>query len=168
MPRTNPECLAMQLDRYTVKSQEALERAQRLARDHGHQELEPEHLLAALLQDPEGTVAAVLSKLGVPRERLIDDAESALKQLPRVQGGSLYLGERLRSVLERAEEAATRLKDEYISVEHLLLSLADRASPGAAQRLLEKAGVTPEALLKALATVRGGQRVTDASPEDKY
>jgi ATP-dependent Clp protease ATP-binding subunit ClpB len=158
----------MQLDRYTVKSQEALERAQRLAREHDHQELEPEHLLAALLQEAEGTVAAVLSKLGVPRERLVSEVEVALKQLPRVHGGSLYLGERLRTVLERAEEAATRLKDEYVSVEHLLMSLADRTGPGAAQRILEKAGVTSDALLKALATVRGGQRVTDATPEDKY
>ncbi len=158
----------MQLDRYTVKSQEALERTQRLAREHGHQELAPEHLLLALLQDTEGTVAAVLSKLGIQRQELLAQAEPVIGRLPRVEGGSMYIGERLRQVLERAEDAATRLKDDYISVEHLLMALAAPETPGDAQRLLEKAGLTSEALLKALSQVRGGQRVTDASPEDKY
>jgi ATP-dependent Clp protease ATP-binding subunit ClpB len=158
----------MQLERYTVKSQEALERAQRIARDHGHQELAPEHLLAALLEDAEGTVAAVLSKLGVARESLIEEERLALEGLPRVQGGSMYMSPGLRAVLDEAESAAARLKDEYISVEHLLVALAGHSNPGPSRALLEKAGVSAEALLKALATVRGGQRVTDASPEDKY
>ena len=158
----------MKFDRYTVKSQEALEHAQRLAREHGHQELQPEHLLAALLADPEGTVAATLGKLGVPIERLQREAAQALEGLPRVQGGSMYIGERLRDTFERAEDAATRLKDEYVSVEHLLMALAAPESAGAAYEVLARAGVTSEALLKALAQVRGGQRVTDASPEDKY
>jgi ATP-dependent Clp protease ATP-binding subunit ClpB len=158
----------MNLERYTVKSQEALERAQRLARDRSHQELQPEHLLAALLEDREGTVAAVLSKLGVARDPLLAQATEALERLPRVSGGaSLYLGAGLRAVLDRAEDAATKLKDEYVSVEHLLLALASDAH-GPSRALLQRAGVVDEALLKALATVRGGQRVTDASPEDKY
>ncbi|HTM58166.1 MAG TPA: ATP-dependent chaperone ClpB [Candidatus Udaeobacter sp.] len=158
----------MRLDRFTVKSQEALERAQRLARDHGQQELTPEHLLAALATEPEGTVAAVLEKLGVPREGIARESEAALARLPRVSGGSLYLGDALREALERAEAAAERLKDEYVSVEHLLMGLADPAGAGAAQQILTRAGVTPEALLKSLQQVRGGQRVTDATPEDKY
>src|SRR5206468_7545545 len=111
MPRTNPECLDMQLDRYTVKSQEAMERAQRLAREHGHQELNHEHLLVALLQETDGTVAALLSKLGAARESLLARAEEEMARLPRVQGGSMYLGERLRKVLDHAEATATRLKD---------------------------------------------------------
>ena len=158
----------MRLDRYTVKSQEALERAQRIARAHQHQELKPEHLLAALLEDAEGTVAAVLQKLGAPRERVAADAEAAMNAMPRVQGGSMYLSEALRSALERAEAAAERLKDEYVSVEHLLMSLADPAHPNGAQQALAKVGVTPDALLKALQQVRGGQRVTDDAPEEKY
>jgi ATP-dependent Clp protease ATP-binding subunit ClpB len=163
----------MRPDRYTVKSQEALEHAQRLARERSHQELQPEHLLAALLQPPEGTVAAVLEKLGVPREPLLEQVTLALDRLPRVQGGSMYVGESLRRLLEDAEQAADRLKDDYVSVEHLLMALAapeSRAAGGAgdAQRLLEKAGVTPDALLRALVQVRGGQRVTDDTPEDKY
>jgi ATP-dependent Clp protease ATP-binding subunit ClpB len=164
----------MKLDRYTIKSQEALERAQRLASERRHQELQPEHLLASLLEDAEGTVAAVLEKLGVPREPLIQTVTLAMDRLPRVGGagaegpGSLFVGDALRRVLEGAEKAAERLKDEFISVEHLLLALADPEHPGEAQRVLAKAGITAEGLLRALAQVRGGQRVTDASPEDKY
>src|SRR6266568_3731577 len=158
----------MQLDRYTVKSQEALERAQRTAREGGHPELLPEHLLAALLAEPEGTVASVLQKLGVSRDKLIAATSQALSRLPRVQGGTLALSDALRTVLETAEAEAARLKDEYVSVEHLLLALAAPRGSDPASRLLAEAGVTAEALLKALATVRGGQRVTDAEPEDKY
>ena len=160
----------MRLDRYTVRSQESLELAQKLARDSSHPELAPEHLLAALLSDAGGTISAVLEKLGVSREALAADAEKALARLPRVQGGSLALGEPLRAALERAEAAADRLKDEYVSVEHLLIALAESAegaSAAAVPTLLAKAGVTPDALLKALQQVRGGQRVTDANPEDK-
>jgi ATP-dependent Clp protease ATP-binding subunit ClpB len=158
----------MRLDHFTVKSQEALEHAQRLARDGGQQELTPEHLLLALLEDAEGISVALLEKLGVSRDGLAQEMRQALDRQPRVQGGSLYLGETLRQVLERAEAEAGRLKDEYVSVEHLLLSLASPETPTDAQRALARAGVTPEAVLKALTQVRGGQRVTDANPEDKY
>jgi ATP-dependent Clp protease ATP-binding subunit ClpB len=159
----------VQLDRYTVKSQEALERMQRVAREHSHQELQPEHLLAALLDEREGTVGAVLSKLGVSRDTLAAEAEQALARLPRVSGGaSPYLSPTLVAVFDRAENEAAKLKDEYVSVEHLLLALASDANTGPSRGVLQHAGITEDALLKALATVRGGQRVTDASPEDKY
>ena len=158
----------MDLDRFTVKSREALERAQRIARDRSHQELRPEHLLAALLDERAGTVAAVLQKLGVNTAALAKASEAALAGLPRVQGGAAYLGQDLRAVLDGAEDHAARLKDEFVSVEHMLMALADPAHAHAAQRTLTSAGVTADALLKALANVRGGQRVTDDSPEDKY
>jgi len=158
----------MQPDRYTVKSQEAIDRAQRLGRDHGHQELAPEHLLVALLEDAEGTGAALLQKLGVPRERLLQQATLGMERLPRVSGGSMFLGDRLRGVIERAETTAARLQDEFVSVEHLLGALAESATGGEALRVLEQAGVTPDAVLKGLQQVRGGQRVTDQNPEDKY
>ena len=158
----------MNPERFTIKSQEALERAQRLASERSHQELRPEHLLAALLEDAGGTVIAVLEKLGVQREPLAKANTLAMDRLPRVQGGSMHLGDALRLALERAEQAAERLKDEFVSVEHLLLALADPEHPSDVQRALAKAGVTPEGVLRALAQVRGGQRVTDASPEDKY
>ena len=162
----------MKSDRYTVKSQEALELTQRLGRERGHQELQAVHLLASLLQEPGGTVAAVLEKLGVPRQPLLDRATEALDRLPKVQGGSMFMGESLRRVLDAAEAAADRLKDDYVSVEHLLMALAapepGSAAHASAQRLLEAAGVTPDALLRALAQVRGGQRVADENPEDKF
>ncbi|MCC6652283.1 MAG: ATP-dependent chaperone ClpB [Candidatus Eisenbacteria bacterium] len=158
----------MNIDRFTVKSREALERAQRIARDRAHQELQPEHLLAALLQEEGGTTLAVLQKLGVQPSSLDSATDAALARLPRVQGGQAYLGDALRSTLDRAESQAERLKDEFVSVEHLLLAMTDPSQPTGVQRLLARAGVTEEALLKALATVRGGQRVTDDSPEDKY
>jgi ATP-dependent Clp protease ATP-binding subunit ClpB len=158
----------MNIDRYTVRSREALERAQRIARDRSHQELRPEHLLAALLADEGGTVSAVLQKLGVAPATLGKAGEAALASLPRVQGGSPFLGQELRSVLDRAEDQATRLKDEFVSVEHLLIALTDPAHANGAQRALAQAGVSGDALLQALANVRGGQRVTDENPEDKY
>ena len=140
----------MNLEHYTQKSREAVDRAQRIAREHGHQELRPEHLLAALLAEEGGTVQAVLAKLGVARPALVAHAEEALRALPRVQGGTLWLGEALRSVFERAEAESERLKDEFTSVEHLLFALADAAHPGGAQRALARAGVTQEALFKAV------------------
>jgi len=158
----------MRFDRYTVKSQEAIESAQRLGSERGHQELAPEHLLAALVADREGIVPAILEKLGVTPDAVAGDLERALDARPRVQGGSLYVGDELRQVLERAEREAERLKDEYVSVEHLLLALASPDVPNGAQRVLARHRVAPEAILKAMATVRGEQRVTDPNPEDKY
>src|SRR5262249_33161436 len=148
--------------------QEAIESAQRLASERGHQELSPEHLLAALVADREGIIPAILEKLGVAPEAVAADVERALDARPRVQGGSLYVGDELRQVFERAEREAERLKDEYVSVEHLLLSLSSPESPNGAQRVLARHGVVPEAVLKAMAAVRGEQRVTDSNPEDKY
>ena len=104
----------MRLDRFTIKSQEALERAQRLAAERRHQELRPEHLLAAQLEDADGTVAAVLEKLGVPREPLANSITLAMGRLPRVQGGSPYVGEALRAALEAGEKAAEKLSDEFV------------------------------------------------------
>ncbi|MGH7731602.1 MAG: ATP-dependent chaperone ClpB [Candidatus Eiseniibacteriota bacterium] len=158
----------MKLDRFTIKSQEALERAQRLASERSHQEPRPEHLLAALLEDDGGTIAAVLEKLGVERETLARANTLALDRLPRVHGGSMHVGDALRLVLERAETVAGKLKDEFVSVEHLLLALSDPERPTDAQRALAKAGVTPDGVTRALVQVRGGQRVTDAQPEDRY
>ncbi|MEO5618554.1 MAG: ATP-dependent chaperone ClpB [Candidatus Eisenbacteria bacterium] len=157
----------MNLERFTVKSQEALEGAQRLAREGGHPELTPVHLLAALLAESEGPVAAVLEKLGARREALAGETTGALDRLPHVSGGALHASAALVSALERAETIAQALKDEFVSVEHLLLALAD-AESGESGRLLAKHGVTADAIRKALVSVRGGQRVTDQNPEDKY
>jgi ATP-dependent Clp protease ATP-binding subunit ClpB len=159
----------MRLDKFTIKAQEALQAAQSLADQRGHQTLEPEHLLLALLQQREGVVSPVLGKLGARVETLQPQLEAEIAKMPQVRGGGSgqYLGERLRQALERAQREAERLKDEYVSTEHLLVAIAQERDGGAA-RVLAAAGVTPDALYRALVDVRGNQRVTDPNPEDKY
>jgi ATP-dependent Clp protease ATP-binding subunit ClpB len=158
----------MRLDKLTIKAQEAIQTAQSLADQHEHQAVEPEHLLAALLQQREGVVTPILAKLGVRAGAVQQQVEAELARVPKVRGGGgQYLGERLKSALDRAQREAERLKDEYVSTEHLLIGIAhDR--DGAAGRALTAAGITPDAIYKALVDVRGTQRVTDVNPEDKY
>jgi ATP-dependent Clp protease ATP-binding subunit ClpB len=158
----------MRFDRFTVKAQEAVQAAQSLADQHSHQVIEPEHLLLALLQQQEGVVGPLLGKLGARVEPIARQIESELGRLPKVKGGGKqYASERLEGVLNRAWEEAQRLKDEYCSTEHLLIAIAQEKA-GAAARILAAAGVTPEAVYRALVDVRGSQRVTDANPEEKY
>ncbi len=157
----------MRWDRFTVMSQEAFQSAQRKAESLGHPELRPEHLLAAFLEQEENVVGAVLSKIGVDRERLRADLERELGRMPRAQGGEAVLSSALRGVMERAAKEAEALHDEYVSTEHLLLALLkEEGSPAAA--LLKRYGVTADAFLQALAAVRGSQRVTDPEPEGKF
>jgi len=159
---------SFRFDKLTVKAQEAVQAAQSLAERDGHQQLEPEHLLVALLDQPEGVVPAVLAKLGARPEAMRREAEAALRRLPRVTGGSgQYLSPRLKAVLDAAWTEAERLRDEYCSTEHLLVALAQEKD-GAAARILRQAGATPDALYRALVEVRGSQRVTDPNPEEKY
>ena len=158
----------MRFDRFTVKAQEAVQAAQSLADQHSHQVIEPEHLLLALLQQQEAVVGPLLGKLGARPEAVARQVESELDRLPKVRGGGKqYASERLEGVLNRAWEEAQRLKDEYCSTEHLLIAIAQEKG-GAAGRILGAAGVTPEAIYRALVDVRGSQRVTDANPEEKY
>jgi ATP-dependent Clp protease ATP-binding subunit ClpB len=160
--------MAMQFDRLTEKAQEALGRAQALAREHNHSQVEAEHLLLALLEPPDGIPAAVLGRLGVSPATLRTALEQYLAQQPKVYGAEeVYPSGTLRRALEAAQAEAGRLKDEYVSTEHLLLGLlADRAT--AAGRVLAQAGVDREKVYGALQAIRGGQRVTDQSPETKY
>jgi ATP-dependent Clp protease ATP-binding subunit ClpB len=159
----------MRLDKFTVKAQEAIQAAQSLADQHEHQALEPEHMLAALLQQREGVVAPILGKLGARADAVQQTIEAELARMPKVRGGGggPYLGERLRAVLERAQREAERLKDDYVSTEHLLIGIAQDRD-GAAGRALAAAGVTADGIYRALVDVRGTQRVTDPNPEDKY
>ncbi|HEU4370512.1 MAG TPA: ATP-dependent chaperone ClpB [Methylomirabilota bacterium] len=158
----------MRMDKLTVKAQEAIQAAQSLADQHDHQAVEPEHVLAALLQQREGVVGPLLAKLGARAEAVQRELEAELARTPKVRGGSgQYVGERLRAAFERAQREAERLKDEYVSTEHLLIAIAQDRD-GAAGRALAAAGVTPDAIYRALVDVRGTQRVTDPNPEDKY
>ena len=158
----------MRLDKFTVKAQEALQAAQSLADGQSHQALEPEHVLAALVEQREGIVGPLLAKLGARTEAIQQALRAELAKLPAVGGGAgQYLGERTRKALERAQAEALRLKDDYVSTEHLLVALAQDGD-GAAGRILAQHGATPDAIYKALVEVRGSQRVTDPHPEDKY
>jgi ATP-dependent Clp protease ATP-binding subunit ClpB len=160
--------MAMRFDRFTEKAQEALIAAQNLAKQNSHAHVEAEDLLLALLSQPDGIPAAVLSRIGANVGHLRSQIEEALAREPKVYGqGELAVGPGLRRALEGAQGEAERLKDEYISTEHLLLGIA--ADPNTtAGRLLAQAGVERDAIYGALQAIRGGQRVTDAAPESKY
>jgi ATP-dependent Clp protease ATP-binding subunit ClpB len=156
------------LNKLTLKSQAALEAAREQAVARSHQTIEPEHVLYALLSDPEGVVYPLLHSLGASPRALRDGVDAELDRLPKVyaQGVELRLSPRTASMLDRAFAEASALTDEYVSTEHLLLALVE--GDGAAARILADAGVTRDAILGALAEVRGRQRVTDQTPEEKY
>ena len=159
----------IRMDRFTLKAQEAIEQAQRVAQKHDHQQLLPLHLLAALVAQPDGVVQPVLGKLGASLDTVLMDTERAMKAIPQVTGagGQLLLSPRLAQIFQAAEKEAERFKDEYISTEHLLLAIADlKGDP--AQMALEASGAHHEAILKALAAIRGTQRVTSPTPESTY
>jgi len=158
----------MRFDKLTIKSQEALSEAQSSASARGHSEISPAHLLWALLGQPEGSTVPVLQKLGVSIDALQGELEKLLEQAPRVHGGAQpQLSRATSRALEQAFQEADTLKDEYVSTEHLLLGIAAAKDEPAARKLRE-AGADRERLLKALASVRGGARVTDPDPESKY
>jgi ATP-dependent Clp protease ATP-binding subunit ClpB len=163
----------MDMNRLTQKSQEALQNAQSLALRHGHQEVDADHLLLALLETPDGLVPRLLGRMEVPAQEIVADLERELQRRPSVSGpgaeaGKIYVTQRLQKVFLRAEDEAKRLKDEYVSVEHLLLALIEEGADSAAGRILARHRVTRDAFLSALTAVRGNQRVTSAMPEVAY
>jgi ATP-dependent Clp protease ATP-binding subunit ClpB len=159
----------MRIDKLTTKAQEALQQAQALAERRGHQELTPEHLLSALLSQEQGVAPALLRKVGVEPGLISAKVDEALNAQPQVRGAAadLYVGRRLKALLEDATTQSKEFKDEYVSSEHLLLALIAK-DHGAATRALKDAGVRKDELMKALAEVRGNQRVTDPEAEQKY
>ncbi len=159
----------MDINRFTEKAQEALTAAQRRASRMGHQQLDLEHLLLALLEQDQGLTTPILQKAGINTDRLKRRLEEELGRLPRVSGQAgdqVYVAGRLNRLLERAEDKAKGLKDDYVSVEHLLLAML--ADDGATGRLLKESGLTRDQLLAALREVRGHQRVTSQNPEGTY
>ena len=149
----------MNLNRYTEKAQEAILAAQQLAERAGHPDVIPEHLLQTLITQPEGIATAVLSKMQVDLPAIRAASQALLDKLPAVQGGATPgLNARLRAVFQAAEDEAGRLKDEFTSTEHLLLALSASGGRSPAAELLKKHGVTHDAILAALAGVRGSQR----------
>jgi len=158
----------LRFDKFTVKAQEALQAAQEMGGRSGQQQIEPLHLLWALLAQGDGVVPPLLEKLGVPPAALAGEVEEQIERLPKISGVSeQYLSKSSNEVLERAFDEAQRLKDEYVSTEHILLSIA-AASKDPAGQLLARKGATHDAILQAMATIRGSHRVTSQNPESTY
>ena len=160
----------MRFDKFTLKVQEALQEAQALASTYRHQALEVEHLLAALLIQPEGITGEMLKKMGVAPQNIEDEIKKSLGKLPKVEGsgtGQAYITPRLNKVFDNALVEAARLKDEYVSAEHILLAIVEEKE-GAAGKILRGKGITKDTIFKALIEIRGSQRITDPNPEEKY
>jgi len=157
------------IDKLTQKAQEALQQAQSLAEKQESQVMYPLHLLAALAEEKEGIVRPVLEKCGLHPDAIVSEANRMLRTLPKTGGmqPGMYLSQPLNQVIERAFDEASRFKDEFVSTEHLLLALAQQRGDPAGQ-LLDRGGASHDAILKALVSVRGSQRVTDQNPETKY
>lgn len=160
----------MRMDKLTIKSQEALQEAQKLAEKKGNQELQPEHLMWALLDDDEGIASQALRRVGTDIKAVQKDLEREIDRLPKVVGatplGQIYISPRLKEVMEIASREAEHLTDEYVSIEHLLTGLSSVGGP--CTELLQKYGVTSDKIMTSLREIRGAQRVTDPNPEDKY
>lgn len=159
----------MQAERLTIKAQSALQSAQRIAREHFNQEVDGEHLFAALLQQEDGLIQPLLQKLGVALPQISADVERAIAQRVKVQGGNAepFIGNALRKALDAAESQANKLKDDYISTEHLLLGLLSDGGL-TLKKIFQAHDIKSADVLKALAELRGNQRVTDTNPEDKF
>jgi ATP-dependent Clp protease ATP-binding subunit ClpB len=162
----------MRLDRLTLKAQEALQDAQSLAQQMSHQQIDTGHLLLALLQQADGLVSPILQRVGVSPQQLEDRLQKELQKIPQVRAagaplGQVYVTPVLEKTLNAAWKEAERLKDEYVSTEHLLLAMSSDGRDGAAQALRE-AGISKDDIYQVLMEVRGGQRVTDQNPEEKY
>jgi ATP-dependent Clp protease ATP-binding subunit ClpB len=162
--------MAIRWDKLTVKAQESIQRANEIASEHGNPELLPLHLLAALIEDKEGIVPPVLEKIGADPQVLLNEAYRDIDRLPKVSGegaNQATMSPALNQLIERAFKEASNFKDEYVSTEHLLLA-ATQSKKDAAQQILTQHGANYDAILKALTSVRGSQKVTDQNPEAKY
>ena len=158
----------MKWDKFTVMSQEAFQLAQSKAEELGHQELKPEHLLWVFLNQKENIVISVLAKIGASPSKIRSDLERTLDKIPKVEGGGeVYLSPSMRRIMNNAQKEADKLKDEFISTEHLFLVILKESSSDAC-RILSENGVNEDVVLKALMAIRGTQRITDPQPEGKY
>jgi len=163
----------MDLNRFTIKSQEAVQAAQTKALRYGHTEVDGEHLLLVLLEQPDGLIPRLFQRMDVPVDRMKERLEQEVERKPRVSGpgieaGKVYISQRLSRLLVKAQDEAERLKDEYVSVEHILLAFIEEGRATPAGKILQEFNVTRDFFLKSLTAVRGHQRVTSASPETTY
>ena len=157
----------MRLDKFTLRGQEAIQSAIEVAERNQNQEVQPEHVLFAMLEQPEGIVRPVIGKLGANVQVVLNDVQAAIARFPRVQGGQQYFSPRLSQIFTASEKQAQAMQDEYISTEHLLLTIADEKD-GQAGKILRQHGVNHEDLLKVIEQTRGGVRITDQNAEANY
>jgi ATP-dependent Clp protease ATP-binding subunit ClpB len=158
----------MRFDKFTIKSQELIQNAQATASNLNNQQIEPEHLLGAMLKEKEGVARSILRKLGVSPEAVYREVAVAIDKLPKVSGVSdIYISNRTKKILDAAFSEAAKMKDEYVSIEHILLAVTEEKE-GEVARILKGYGVTRDAILKVLMELRGSQRITDPNPEEKY
>jgi ATP-dependent Clp protease ATP-binding subunit ClpB len=159
----------MRFDKLTIKTQELVASAQSLASDKGHQQIEPEHLLVAMLEEKEGVAVSICRKLGVSPGAVLQAVQLALGRFPKISGGmaEVYISKRTKAIMDMAFARAAAMKDEYVSVEHILLAISDEKE-GEAAGILRRNGIGSESILKVLMALRGSQRITDPNPEEKY
>jgi len=163
----------MNLDKFTLKSQEAIAQAQSIAVEYGHQQVDGEHLLKALVTQSEGLFPRLLQQMDVSVESFQEHLEEELGRMPRISGagteiGKIYVTQRLQSLLFKAGQEAKQLKDEYVSVEHILLSFLDEDAATPSRKIFREFHISREKVLQALTAIRGNQRVTSADPEGTY
>ncbi len=160
----------MQVEKFTLKAQEALQEAKAIAERKNHQQIDVEHLLLGLLEQKEGVVIPILQKLGANIDLIISQLDGELNRIPKVTGGGagqVYLSSRLNEIFNAAWKETERLMDEFLSTEHLLIAIADEKR-GASSQILQRSGVTKDAIFRVLQEIRGPHRVTDQNPEEKY
>ena len=160
----------MRFDKLTIKSQELIQSAQSLASEHNHQQIEPEHMLSTMLAEQQGIARSMLNKLGVSGDDVSRELTGAIDRIPKVSGsavGDAYISPRTKGILDAAFAEAAKMKDQYVSIEHIFLAISEEKQ-GDAARILKENGVSKESILKVLLDIRGSQRITDPNPEEKY
>jgi len=160
----------MRFDKFTIKSQELIQNAQGLASQHNNQQIEPEHLISAMLAEEKGMATAMLHKLGVAPDSVAKDMSAAVDKLPKISGtgrGDAHISQTTNEVLEAAFVEASNMKDQYVSIEHIFLAISGKKNCEA-EKILDRYGIKKESVLKVLMDIRGSQRITDPNPEDKY
>ena len=157
----------MRFDRFTIRGQEAVQASVSLAEKHQNQQVEPEHLLAAMLEQKEGTLRPILGKIGVNIPTILSEVEAAVAKLPQVSGGQQYFSSRINTIFQEAQKAAEKMQDDYISTEHLLMAIGAEKT-GDAGQILRTNGVGKDDIQKVVAEMRGGSKITDQNAEENF
>lgn len=157
----------MRFDRFTIRGQEAVQEAISLAEKGQNQQVEPEHILAIMLEQKEGVVRPILGKIGANAAPILGEVQAAIEKFPKVSGGQQYFSSRTNTLFQSAQKEAEKMEDEYVSTEHLLLAIADEKE-GDAGRILRGNGITRDDLEKVITDMRGGSKITDQNAEENF